>query len=76
MLLVFQKIILMLVKIVMFGPIFLIYLIISSIIRKCRRHRDENETRSDMKRTSRQFSEEGVVIDFYRNLGLDPVIKP
>ena len=29
-----------------------------------------------MKRTSRQFSEEGVVIDFYRNLGLDPVIKP
>ena len=28
-----------------------------------------------MKRTSRQFGEEGVVIDFYRNLGLDPVIK-
>ena len=46
-------------------------------MQKCRenRRRDGVATQSDMKRNSRQFSEEGVVIDFYRNLGLDPVIK-
>ena len=76
-LLVFQKNILCIVKIVVFGPVFLIYLLISTIMQKCRenRRRDGVATQSDMKRNSRQFSEEGVVIDFYRNLGLDPVIK-
>ena len=77
MLLVFQKNILCLVKIVLFGPIYLIYLLISTIGKKCRENRRQHglASPSDLKRTSRQFSEEGVVIDFYRNLGLDPVIK-
>ena len=52
-------------------------MLIAYIVKKCRESRRQTgvESPTEMKRTSRQFSEEGVVIDFYRNLGLDPVIK-